>query len=129
MAGKRLVELGRDVVELEKARPRDGWEVVVLVVQAHVVREEVQGAVVGVCLRWHEGGQRRRRIVVLLGMGLLALLLYGFRAAIGFGEEIVLRDEVTGARVEGAREERAEDQVVYRLQGGAGGLVEEEVEG
>lgn len=37
-------------------RPGDGGEVVVFVVKADIVGENVEGSVVGVCLGWRKGG-------------------------------------------------------------------------
>lgn len=104
VAGQRLVEVGRDVVQLVQARPRDGGEVMVLVVQADVIREDVERAVVGVCLGGLEGLERVRRV----GLRLRFELQLGerFGAAGGhFGEEVVLGDEVAGAGVQGSGQE------------------------
>lgn len=71
----------------------------VLVVQAHVVREPVQRAVVRERL-----GQGRVRARVPRGVRLLA-------------EDVVLGDEVARAGMERAREEGREDEVVERVRG------------
>lgn len=68
MAGQRLVELARDPVEDRQSGPRDGWEVMVLVVQADIVGEDVEGAVVGVCLWRGEGIERVRLAVLIIGL-------------------------------------------------------------
>lgn len=82
MAGQRLVELARDGVQLVQFRPGDGGEIVVLVVQAHVVGEDIQRAVVGVCLRrgqgveWVGGAGFGSGFCFQLGEGLCATFLH-----------------------------------------------------
>jgi len=66
----------------------------VLVMQTHVIREEVQRAVVGEGFRDLGPGER------VLGRGRLAL------------EDVVLGDEVAGGGMQRAGEEGAEDQIV-----------------
>lgn len=56
MCRQGLVEFRGDIAELVETGPWDGREVVVLIVEAHVVGEEVQCAVVAVRLR---GGDSR----------------------------------------------------------------------
>lgn len=91
-----VVELVCDAVQSGQARPRDGGEVVVLVVQTDIIREEVEGAVVRVRLG-------ERYLVRRVG-GVLVRLL----------EDVVLGDEVAGAGVQRPREEAAQDQVTQR---------------
>ena len=96
MCRQIIVELVRDSVEGWKTRPGNGREVVVLVVQADVVREEVEGAIVRVRL-----GQRY--LVRRVG-GVLVRLL----------EDVVLGDKVACAGVQRPSEEAAQDQVTQR---------------
>lgn len=91
--GQLVVEFVRDAVQFGEPGPRDGGEVVVLVVQADVVREEVEDAVVRV--RLGDGN-----LVRGVRCGLLGLL-----------EDVVLGDEVAGAGVQRAGKEAAENQV------------------
>lgn len=100
VAGQVAVELVGNLVELPQTRPGDGGEVVVLVVQTHVVREQVQPAVVGEGL-WRRG---------CLGFLALFLVLLLLRAGV-LGEHVVLGDEVAGNWVQRACEERAQDEV------------------
>jgi hypothetical protein len=92
-----VVELVRDLVQFGEARPRHSREVVVLVVQSNVVREEVEHAVVRVCLR-------DRDLVRCVQSVLVGLLEY-----------VVLCDEVSGTRVQRACQEAAQDHVSDRL--------------
>lgn len=83
MLRQRLVELAGNLTQLGQPRPRDRREVVVLVVKAHVVGEEVERAVVGECLwrGWsvrHRAPWRRR--------GLFENVLY-FESGVSVGEE------------------------------------------
>lgn len=103
VARQIAVELIRDLVQFPQPRPRDGGEVVVLVVQAHVVGQHVQNAVVGECL-W-----RRRQL------GLLALLIGFLQRTRMLCENVMLGNEVACDRVQGAGEERAQDEVAERL--------------
>lgn len=96
-------------MQLRQSRPRDGREVMVLVVQAHVVRQQVQRAVIRERF-WHRGVGER-----VPGGGTLLL------------EDIVLSNEVARAGVQGAGEKGGEDQVVERV--GSGELDESVVEG
>lgn len=135
MARQGLVELSRDAVQLVQTRPWDGGEIVVLVVQADVVGEEIERAVVRVCLRGREGVQR----VVCLLLRLLGVVLFGdgLGAVVDAREEVVFCDEVAGAGVQGAGEEGAQEEVEERLEGVAAqarkgvveGELDEEVEG
>lgn len=74
----------------------------VLVMQADIVSEDIERAVVRVCLRGRQRVERVRdlRLLVLfqLGQGLCT-------AALHVREEIVLRDEVACAGVQGSGEE------------------------
>lgn len=79
-----------------------------LVVQAHVVGEDIQRAVVREGL-WEQS--IRPRIL---------------RAGGQFLEHVMLGDEVARARVQAARQETAQDQVVEGV--GRGGFYEDEVE-
>lgn len=86
-----------NVAHLVEARPRNGGEVMMLVVQPDVVGEDVAWSVV------REGlghGHLVVRVPLLRGHGLVY---------------VVLRDEVTGERVQGASEERGEDEVEERI--------------
>lgn len=113
VAGQRLVELARDGVQLVQSGPGDCGKIVVLVVQAHVVGEDIQWAVVGVCLRRGEGVQWMWSGCFGSGFGLQ--LREGFGPAVlHVREEVVLGDEVAGAGVQGSGEEGAGEQVVDR---------------
>ena len=92
-----IVKLVRNAVQLGKPCPRDCREVMVLVVQADVVCEVVENAVVRVRL-WDGNLVGRVR-------GVLLWLL----------ENVVLGDEVAGARVQRSGEEAAHNQVRQRL--------------
>lgn len=109
VAGQRLVELLGRLVDGGQPGPRDGGEVVVLVVQADVVGEPVEGPVVG------EGLGHGDHVA---GVPL--------RGGDGF-VDVVLGDEVAGHGVEAACEEGGEQEV----QQGVGGRVaqQEGVEG
>lgn len=92
-----IIKLMRDLVELRKARPRHGREVVVLVVESDIVCEEVEDAVVGVCLRdWD---------LVRWVRGVLGRLL----------KDVMLGDEVACTGMERASQEAAQDQVSDRF--------------
>lgn len=113
MAGQLVVELAGDGAKLGQAGPGDGGEVVVLVVQADVVGQKVEGTVVGKGL-----GDRD----VVGGV------------ALGGGDglvDVVLGDEVAGERVEGAGEEGGEEEVEdgVEAEGGVEGVVEGELDG
>lgn len=108
VAGEGVVELGGDLVEGVKAGPGDGGEVVVLVVQADVVGEPVEGPVVGEGLGDGDAVVR----VALLGGDVLV--------------DVVLGDEVAGEGVEAAGEEGGEEEVDEGLD--AGEVDEEDVE-
>lgn len=93
VVGQVGVELAGDGVELVEAGPGDGGEVVVLVVEADVVGEEVEGPVVRVGLGHGEAVGR-------VGLGR------------GHGRvDVVLGDEVARQRVQAAGEERRQDEV------------------
>jgi hypothetical protein len=66
VCGERLIELMGDLAELPETRPRDGGEVVVFVVQTHVVGEEVEDAVVGVSFRGGDGRGRGLRGCIMV---------------------------------------------------------------
>src|SRR5690606_12513821 len=53
---KRLIELAGNLGQLVQTRPRNGREIVVLVVQANVAGEEVERSVVRVGFRWGNFG-------------------------------------------------------------------------
>lgn len=111
--GQGVVEVGGDAVDLVQAGPGDGGEVVVLVVQADVVGEPVEGAVVG------EGfgdWDVVVRVLLLGGDGLV---------------HVVLGDEVAGEGVQAPGEEGREEQVEDGLGGGevGEGGVEGELDG
>jgi hypothetical protein len=99
MARQIAVEFIRNLVQLPQPGPRHGRKIMVLVVQAHVVREQVQHAVVRESLR------RRRKL------GFLALLVGFLQRARVLCEDIVLGDEVACDGVQGAGEEGAQDEV------------------
>ena len=111
------IELVGDLPQLGQARPGDGGEVVVLVVQADVVGEEVERAVVAERLG---DGQVVGRVAGLRGHLLV---------------DVVLGDEVAGGRVQGSGEEGREEQVEDRVEreepGQLGGqdVVEAELDG
>lgn len=74
----------------------------VLVVQPDIVSENIERAVVRVCLRGRQGIERVR------GLGLLVLLQLGqglCAAALHVREKVVLCDEVACAGVQGSGEE------------------------
>lgn len=91
------VELAGDVVELVEAGPGDGREVMVLVVQADVVGQEVEGPVVRI--RLGDGDAVR-------GVGLRGR--YG-------RIDVVLRDEVAGERMQAACQEGGQQEVQHGL--------------
>lgn len=93
------VEFIGDLVELPQTCPRHGGEVVVLVVQADVVREQVQRAVVR---------ERLRRRGEFSFLALFVRLLQGARV---LGEDVMLGDEVACDWVQRAGEEGAQDEV------------------
>lgn len=108
MVGEVVVELLGDAVELGQAGPGDGGEVVVLVVQADVVGEDVEGPVVRVRLR-------DRRAVVRVRLGGRHGLVH-----------VVLGDEVAGQRVQAAGQEGGQDEVEHGLH--AHGLEDDSIE-
>jgi hypothetical protein len=99
MARQIAVKLIRNLVQLPQPSPRHGREVVVLVVQADVVREQVQHAIVRESLRW----RRQLRF--------LALLVGFLQRARVLCKDVVLGDEVACDGVQGAGEEGAQDEV------------------
>lgn len=101
MTRQRLIKLPRNLMQLMQPRPGDRREIMVLVVQAHVVGQHIQWAVVRIRFRRGEGAKRVRGVDGR--SGLLLELGEGLGAA-GFdvGEEVVLGDEVAGAGVERA---------------------------
>lgn len=94
-----------------QSRPGDSGEVVVFVVQADVVGDDIQGAVVRVSL-W-------RCDLVFFGLGvifllllLLLLLLDRLRSSVLYHrEEIMLCDEMSRAGVQRPRQERAQQEI------------------
>ena len=97
MAGQVIVVVVRDAVQRRQASPGHGGEVVVLVVQADVVGEPVEGSVVG------EGLGNGDAVV-----GILLLRCDGL-------VDVVLCNEVPGERVQTAGEERGEKKVEQRV--------------
>lgn len=97
VAGQVVVELARNLVQLVQPGPGHGGEIVVLVVQADVVGQEVEGPVVA------EGLWDGDVVLGVAGLGRDSLV------------DVVLRDEVASQRVEGTGEERREDEVKQRL--------------
>lgn len=93
VAGQLVIELAGDAVDLVQAGPGDGGKVVVLVVQADVVGDPVERAVVGKGLG---DGDPVGRVTLGRGDGLV---------------DVVLGDEVAGDGVQAAGEEGGEDQV------------------
>jgi hypothetical protein len=91
--GEVFVELAGNVAQLVQPGPGDGGEVVVLVVQADVVSEEVEGSVVG------EGLRDLELVVDVLLLGGDGLV------------DVMLGDEVAGQGVQGAGEEGGEEEV------------------
>lgn len=112
VARQITIELIRDLVKLPQPGPRDRREVVVLVVQTHVVGQDVQNTVVRERLWW------RRQL------SLLALLVRFLQGARVLCENVVLGDEVACYGVQGAGEEGAQDEVAERL---AADVLHEEV--
>lgn len=113
-----LVELGRDLVQLGQPRPGDRREIVVFVVQSHIVRDPVERAVVAERLR--DGDL----VVRVAGFGRDLLV------------DVVLGDEVACRGVQAAGEEGAEQEVEEGVGGEEGvgqqennGVVEEELDG
>lgn len=98
VVGQVLVKLLGNLVDLPKSGPGDGGEVVVLIVQANVVGQEVEGSVVRESL-----GDRD----TVLGVARLLVLK---RSTI---ENVVLGDEMAGYRVQGSCKETAQDEVSY----------------
>jgi len=137
VAGQRLVELACDPVEDGQPGPRDGWEVVVLVVQADVVGEDVEGSIVRVCLGRREGIKRVRLLIfgvrhvffAVARLSRLPLLKRLGTALLNVREEVVLRDEVARARMQRSCQERAQEQIIQRLQGAAAELYKRIIEG
>lgn len=113
MVGQVLVELAGDLAKGGEPGPRDGGEVVVLVVEADVVGEEVEGPVVGEGL-WD--GDAVGGVLLLGGDGLV---------------DVVLCDEVAGEGVEGAGEEGGDEEVEDGVGApeGVEGVVEGELDG
>lgn len=111
MARQRGVELIGGGAQRGQTRPGHGREVVVLVVVADVVGQDVERAVVAVGL----GDGHVGRVLRFLG-GRHRLV------------DVVLGDEVAGGRVQGAGEEGGEQQVEEGRPGG-GGFREDGVEG
>lgn len=109
MAGELVVELAGDAAQLGQAGPGDGGEVVVLVVQADVVGEEVEGPVVRVRLR-------HRHLVVRVRLRRRHRLVH-----------VVLGDEVARQRMQAARQERRQYEVQHSLR--TEGLEDDGVEG
>lgn len=99
MLRQRVVEFLGNLVQLPQTRPRHRREIMVLVVQPDIVREEVQRAVVRERLRrrrqLHGGGRRG-----VTGLWWLPL------------EDVVLGDEVASAGVQRAGEERRREKVI-----------------
>ena len=112
VARQVAVELVRNLVQLPKPSPRNSREVVVLVVQTDVVREQIQHAVVRESLR------RRRKL------GFLALLVGLLQRARVLCEDVVLGDEVASDGVQRAGEEGAQDEITERF---AANVLHEEV--
>lgn len=108
VAGEVDVELSRQGVQRGKTGPGDGGEVVVFVVQADVIREQVKPAVVREGFRDRD---ERRGITGLDG---------------GWVKDVVLGDEMSGAGVQRAREEGTRDEIGERVV--AGVFDEENVE-
>lgn len=119
VAGQVAVEFVRNLVELPQASPGNGGEVVVLVVQANVVGEQVQRAIVGERLWWRgELGFLALRVGVLLRARVLR-------------EDVVLGDEVACYWVKGACQEGAQDEVAESFAADVGHdeVVEGELDG
>lgn len=100
MTGQRVIEVRGDALELGQAGPGHGGEVVVLVVQADVVGEPVEWAVVGEGLR---DGDVVLRVLLLRSDGLV---------------DIVFGDEVACKGVEAAGEEGGNEEVEDRFDRG-----------
>lgn len=91
-----VVEFVRNAVQSRQSRPRDGGEVVVLVVQANVVGEEIEWSIVRVRLR--EGDLVGR-------IGVVFVWLF---------EDVMLGDEMAGTGVQRACEKTAHDKIPQR---------------
>ena len=91
------VEFIRDLVQRGQSTPRDSREIVMFVMQAHIISQKVQRAIVGECLR-----DRRQfgRVPSVRGL---------------FLEHVMLRDEMRRARVQRAGQEGTHDQVHQRV--------------
>lgn len=129
MARERFVKFSRDAVYLWQAGPGNGREIVVLVVQADVVGQDVEGSVVGVCFG---GCERVQGAFLFLGGGDALLLEFFHRlgtARLDLGEKVVLGNEMSCARVQRAGEERAEEKVQNRLERSSAHLSEDVVKG
>ncbi|KAI9642792.1 hypothetical protein NHQ30_008524 [Ciborinia camelliae] len=109
VAGQLGIEFLGQLVQRRQPRPRHRGEIVVLVVQAHVVGQHIQRAVVGKRLRDQHARLWVPRCVVL------------------FLEDVVLGDEVPGAGVQRSGEKGGEDEVVEWLVG-VGVFYEQDVE-
>lgn len=109
VAGKRLVKLFGNVIHGMESRPGNSREVVVLVVQPHIVGQNVKGTVVGKGL-WN--GDLVVGVPLRRGDGLV---------------DVVLGDEVARQRVQAAGEEGGEQQVEESV--GRSKAEEEEVKG
>lgn len=109
MTGQRLVELLGHLIHGRESGPRNGREVVVLVVQTDIVGEPIEGAVVGKCLGHgdHVAGVLLRR-----GDGFV---------------DVVLGDEVASQGVQTACEKRRQQEIQHCVPRGV--AHEEGVEG
>lgn len=97
MKRQLVVKLVGEAVQRGETRPRDGREVMVLVVQSNIVCQDIQRSVVRVCL-WD------RDLVRGVESGGLRLL-----------EDVVFGDKVAGARVQAPRQERAQYHISHCL--------------
>lgn len=96
MLGKIVIELVGNLVEFVQTSPRDGREIVVFVMQANIVGQDVEGTIVRVGLGKGD---------LVGGVGGVGGILGGLL------KDVVLGDEVAGAGVQRAGEEGAQDEV------------------
>lgn len=100
MARQIGVKVFRDLMYRRKSRPGNGREIVMLVVQAHVVRQDIQRSVVRVRFRDRYVGRRFPQRCFLRDRGAV--------------EDVVLCDEVACARMQRASQKAGQNKVSQR---------------